>query len=44
MSLNINDIWAEIKKGEDGDVIGVIFAEIEKFFQDLLAFLRGELL
>lgn len=44
MSLNIKGIWEEIQKGKDGDVIGVIFAEIEKFFADLLAFLRGELL
>ena len=44
MSLNIKGIWDEIVKGKDGDVIGVIFTEIEKFFQDLLAFLKGELL
>ena len=44
MSLNIKGIWDEIMKGEDGDVIGTIFAEIEKFFNDLLIFLREELL
>lgn len=42
MSLNIYDIWAAIRDG--GDVVKVIFDEIEKFFQGLLGFLRGELL
>lgn len=42
MSLNINGIWEAIRDG--GDVVAVIFDEIEKFFNDLLAFLRGELL
>lgn len=43
MSFDLNAIWAEIKAGEDGDVIGAIFSEIEKFFAKLIGFLRGEL-
>lgn len=42
MSLNIKGIWEAIRNG--GDVVAVIFDEIENFFNNLLAFLRGELL
>lgn len=42
MSLNIEGIWKAIREG--GDVVAVIFDEIEKFFDNLLKFLRGELL
>lgn len=42
MSLNIEGIWKAIREG--GDVVAVIFDEIEKFYTDLLTFLREELL
>lgn len=44
MYIDINAIWAEIKKGDEGDVVGVLFTAIEDFFNNLLNFLRSELL
>ena len=43
MIFDLNAIWAEIKKGEDGNIGGKLLETVKAFFDNMIEYLRDVL-